>query len=105
MSGIDPRLGGTADISRWRNHRIQSNTFIQLRRGDRPISVCRPSGAGNRFTNDLGGYARAPPPANFRCASGAKTCVETLARPLCVTVVNPLVLSQTTFARGPWLTT
>src|SRR5262245_56304055 len=77
-SGIDLRPGGTPDISRWRNHRIRSKTFIQPRRGVRPRLVCRPSGAGNRFPNDPGGYA----PLHHRLISAAppalKTCVETL---------------------------
>src|SRR2546425_10912488 len=45
--------GGTPDISRWRNHRMQSTTSSspggQPRTGDRQGSVCRPSAAGNRF--------------------------------------------------------
>src|SRR5262245_41102760 len=77
--GIALRPGGTPDISRWRNHRTQSKTPTQPRRGDGPASVRRPSGAGNRSLHASGGYAAlhhrlisAAPPAQ-------KTCVETLA--------------------------
>src|SRR5262245_18892753 len=37
--------GGAADISRWRNHRKRVEIYSQPRRGDRPASLCRPSGA------------------------------------------------------------
>jgi len=70
---------GTPDISRWRNHRMRSETLAQPRRGDRPGLVCRPSGAGNRSIHWPRWLRCAPPPANIRCASGAKTCAETLA--------------------------
>src|SRR5262245_6520037 len=78
-SGIPLRPGGTADISRWRNHRIQSKTFIQPRRGDRPKLVCRPSGAGSISLIASSSYA----PLHHRLMSAAppaqKTCVETSA--------------------------
>ena len=75
--------GGTPDISRWRNHRMRSETSSspggQPRRGDRLILVRRPSGAGIDSPTGSGGYAAlhhrlisAAPPAQ-------KTCVETLA--------------------------
>jgi len=78
--GIALRPGGTPEISRWRNHRMRPATSTQPRRGDRPASVRRPSGAGNISLLASGGYATlhhrlisAAPPAQ-------KTCVETSAR-------------------------
>jgi hypothetical protein len=67
------RPGGTPDISRWWNHRDRVRPTSQPRRGDRPDLVCRPSGAERTF----GPFPVVPPPANIRCASGTKTCVDT----------------------------
>jgi hypothetical protein len=49
--------GGTPDISRWRNHRMRSETSTQSRRDDRPGLVRRPSGAGIDSPTGSGGYA------------------------------------------------
>src|SRR5262245_4021482 len=85
-SGIALRPGGTPEISRRWNRRDRDPKTREPRKGDRPKLVCRPSGAGNISLLDSGGYA----PLHHRLISAAppaqKTCVETLARPLCAMV-------------------
>ncbi len=57
-----------------------------------------------------GGYANAPPPANFRRASGAKTCQPSANHHGCVTSVThllmlapyPVATAQGTDLRGAW---
>src|SRR5215510_1025078 len=69
------RPGGTPEISRWRHHR------------DRDPKTPRPGGAADRDLSvappglgvSTGLVPVVAPPANLPCASGTKTCVETLA--------------------------
>src|SRR5262245_8872191 len=78
-SGIALRPGGTLEISRRWNRRDRDPKTREPRRGGRPASVCRPSGAGNISLLASGGYA----PLHHRLISAApppqKTCIETLA--------------------------
>src|SRR5262245_12269262 len=70
--------GGGAE----RNHRKRVKIYSQPRRGDRPASVCRPSGAPVGVFDCVRWFLHrlisAAPPAQ-------KTCVETLAGLLCAT--------------------
>src|SRR5215470_11149042 len=69
------RPGGTPEISRWWNHR------------DSDLKFSSPGGAADRdWSVALSGLGCSTglvpvvaPPANFHCASGAKTFIETLA--------------------------
>src|SRR5215470_16404308 len=80
-SGITLRPGGTPEICRWWNHR-DCDPILSSPGGatDRSRSVAPPGLGGS-----TGLVPVVPPPANLHRASGAKTCVETLAGPLCAT--------------------
>src|SRR5262245_40429603 len=75
MSGITLLPGGTPEISRWWNHR-DCDPILSSPGGatDRDRSVAPPGLGGS-----TGLVPVVTPPANFHRASGAKTCVETLA--------------------------
>src|SRR5262249_60999883 len=74
-SGITLRHGGTPEISRWWNNR-DCDPILSSPGGatDGPRSVAPPGLGGS-----TGLIPVVPPPANLHRASGAKTCVETLA--------------------------
>src|SRR5262245_16420256 len=75
MSGITLLPGGTPEISRWWNHR-DCDPILSSPGGatDRSRSVAPPGLGGS-----TGLVPVVTPPVNFHRASGAKTCVETLA--------------------------
>src|SRR5215475_3692944 len=83
--------GGTSEISRWRNHRIQSKTSSQPRRGDRQGLVCRPSGAGNRFLHRFRWLRCAPPPANIRPRLRRKNICRNLSWKVCATIATTMI--------------
>ncbi len=69
------RPGGTPEISRWWNHRERDpKTPSPGGATDQDWSVAPPGPEGS-----TGLVPVVPPPANLRCASGTKTCAETLA--------------------------
>src|SRR5262245_53678848 len=71
--------GGGAE----RNRRKRVEIYSQPRRGDRPASVCRPSGAGG-WVRGPGGSTVGLSPAYLPDGEQSRTCLETLSRPFAV---------------------
>src|SRR5215475_11103817 len=82
-SGLALRPGGTPEISRRWNRRDRDPKTREPRRGGRPKLVCRPSGAPEYISTRFRWLRSAPPPANIRCASGAKNMCRNFSCPVC----------------------
>src|SRR5215510_12250534 len=92
LSGIPPAAAGGSF-----NPGLQGARNALESRRRQPVGL-------RRIFRVLGSLGLNNPPAAAGGILVNITCVETLAGPLCATVVNPLVLSKMIFARGPWLT-
>src|SRR5262249_15688126 len=77
-NGFGFRSGGTPDISRWWKHQEIRQPLIPAPEGRQTKLICRPFGAGRIVTP---AFPVVPPPANVRCASGAKTVRHFLKNP------------------------
>src|SRR5262249_14153754 len=88
--GITLRPGGTPEINRWWNHR-DSDPILSSPGGvtDRSQSVAPPGLGGS-----TGLVPVVTPPANLHRASGAKTCVVTLARQFALQLPDPAAFNH-----------